>query len=62
MDEQTLTEAAVYFALFRVVEVAELEGAEAGVAWAQDALDWPRLRTGLVEGAAESLRQGRARA
>jgi hypothetical protein len=50
VDEQKLAEEAVYYALFRVVEIAELEDAEAGIAWAQDALQWRGLRTGLVEG------------
>jgi hypothetical protein len=39
---------AVYFALFRVVEIAELHGAETAVEWAQSAIDEEQLRDGLV--------------
>ena len=39
---------AVYFALFRVVEIAELRGAETAIEWAQSALDEEQLREGLV--------------
>jgi hypothetical protein len=39
---------AVYFALFRVVEIAELHGAETAIEWAQSALDEVQLREGLV--------------
>jgi hypothetical protein len=39
---------AVYFALFRVVEIAELHGAERAIEWAQCALGEEQLREGLV--------------
>ena len=39
---------AVYFALFRVVEIAELHGPETAVEWAQSAIDEGQLRDGLV--------------
>ena len=39
---------AVYFALFRIVEIAELHGAETAIEWAQSALDEGQLREGLV--------------
>jgi hypothetical protein len=39
---------AVYFALFRVVEIAELHGAEKAIEWAQSALGEEQLREGLV--------------
>ena len=39
---------AVYFALFRIVEIAELHGAETAVEWAQSALGEEQLRDGLV--------------
>ena len=49
MDRQDeLAGDAVYFALFRVVEIAELHGAETAVEWAQSALDESQLRDGLV--------------
>ena len=53
MDERKLACESVYFALFKVVELAEYENAEAAVAWAQKALDWSELREGLVEGVEE---------
>jgi hypothetical protein len=43
----------VYFALFKLVELAEYENADAAVQWAQKALDIEQLRTGLVEGVEE---------
>jgi hypothetical protein len=39
---------AVYFALFRVVEIAELHGTETAVEWAQSAIGEEQLRDGLV--------------
>jgi hypothetical protein len=39
---------AVYFALFRVVEIAELHGTDKAIEWAQSALDESQLRDGLV--------------
>ena len=39
---------AVYFALFRVVEIAELHGPETAIEWAQSALGDEQLREGLV--------------
>jgi hypothetical protein len=46
---------AVYFALFRVVEVGELEDAEAAVRWAEEALNTDELRQGLVDGVKERM-------
>ncbi|HEX2232520.1 MAG TPA: hypothetical protein VHG69_04060 [Thermoleophilaceae bacterium] len=54
MKERELACESVYFALFKIVELAEYEDAEAAVAWAQKALEWEELRTGLVEGVEES--------
>jgi hypothetical protein len=48
MDHDELAIDSVYYALFRVVEIAELHGAEKAVEWAQSALDEPQLREGLV--------------
>ena len=39
---------AVYLALFRLVEIAELHGAEKAVEWAEAALEEPQLRDGIV--------------
>jgi hypothetical protein len=46
--QDALARDAVYFALFRVVEIAELHGAETAVEWAQSALSEEQLRDGLV--------------
>jgi hypothetical protein len=46
--QDELARDAVYFALFRVVEIAELHGAEKAVEWAQSALSESQLRDGLV--------------
>jgi hypothetical protein len=43
-----LAREAVYYALFRLVEIAELHGPETAVDWAQSALDEEQLRDGLV--------------
>ncbi|HEY8770768.1 MAG TPA: hypothetical protein VIM03_09505 [Thermoleophilaceae bacterium] len=45
----------MFFALFRVVEAAELEGAEAAVQWAEQALSAEGLRQGLVDGVKERM-------
>jgi len=55
MDSEKFACASVYFALFRVVEIAELEGPEAAVKWAEEALGYEGLREGLVEGVKERL-------
>jgi hypothetical protein len=47
-DRQLACEA-IYYALFRVVEVSEFNDAEAAVEWAQKALDTEQLREGIVE-------------
>ena len=39
---------AVYYALFRVVEIAELHGPDTAIEWAQSALSDTQLRDGLV--------------
>jgi hypothetical protein len=54
VTERELACESVYFALFKVVELAEYENAEAAVQWAQKALEWEQLRTGLVEGVEEN--------
>jgi hypothetical protein len=53
VTERELACESVYFALFKVVELAEYEDAEAAVQWAQKALEWRELREGLVEGVEE---------
>jgi hypothetical protein len=47
-DRQLACEA-IYYALFRVIEVSEFEDAEAAVAWAQKALETEQLREGIVD-------------
>jgi hypothetical protein len=44
----------VYFTLFKLVELAEYENPEAALQWAQKALEFEQLRTGLVEGVEEN--------
>jgi hypothetical protein len=53
VTERELACESVYFAMFKVVELAEYEDAETAVQWAQKALDWQELRDGLVDGVAE---------
>jgi hypothetical protein len=53
VTERELAYESVYFALFKVVELAEYEDAEAAVQWAQKALEWQQLREGLVDGVEE---------
>ena len=40
----------VFFALFRVVEIDELSGAEKAVEWARAMVDEPELRLGFTQG------------
>jgi hypothetical protein len=49
MRAEKLASECVYYALFRVVELAELEDSDAAVKWAEEALAWEELRAGLVE-------------
>ena len=53
MTERELACESVYFTLFKLVELAEYENADAAVEWAQKALEWSELRDGLVEGVHE---------
>ena len=55
MDAEKLACESVYFALFRVVEIAELEDPEAAIAWAEEALGASALRQGLVDGVKERM-------
>jgi hypothetical protein len=55
MDADKFACESVYFALFRVVEAAELDGPEAAVAWAEQALETEGLRRGLVDGVKERM-------
>jgi hypothetical protein len=54
VTERELACESVYFTLFKLVELAEYEDADAAVQWAQKALELEGLRTGLVEGVEES--------
>ena len=53
MTERELACESVYFTLFKLVELAEFEDADAAVEWAQKALEWSELRDGLVDGVEE---------
>jgi hypothetical protein len=54
VTERELACESVYFTLFKLVQLAEYEDADAAVEWAQQALDMEQLRTGLVEGVEDS--------
>jgi hypothetical protein len=54
VTERELACESVYFTLFKIVELAEFEDAEAAIQWAQKALEWEELRDGLVEGVEEN--------
>ena len=58
MSERKLACEAIYYALFRVVEVSEYEDAEAAVEWAQKALETELLREGIVD-RVEEMRSSR---
>jgi len=49
MSPEELASDSVYYALFRLVEIAELHNAEAAVEWAGLALSSKDMRDGLVE-------------
>jgi hypothetical protein len=55
MDATRFACDSVYFALFRVVEIGELEGPEAAIQWAEEALITEGLRQGLVDGVKERM-------
>jgi hypothetical protein len=49
MSPEELASESVYFSLFRLVEIAELQDAEAAVQWAEMAISSKEMRDGLVE-------------
>ncbi len=49
MSPEELASDAVYFSLFRLVEIAELQDCESAVEWAEMALASQEMRDGLVE-------------
>ena len=49
MSPEELASDSVYYALFRLVEIAELHNADAAVEWAELALTSKEMRDGLVE-------------
>jgi hypothetical protein len=49
MSPEELASDSVYFSLFRLVEIAELQDATAAVEWAEMALSSKDMRDGLVE-------------
>jgi hypothetical protein len=49
MSPEELASDAVYFSLFRLVEIAELRDCESAVEWAEMALSSQEMRDGLVE-------------
>jgi hypothetical protein len=55
MHEQALAEDAVFFALFRLVEIDELAGPEEALTWARTVVESAELRRGLVESVSERV-------
>ena len=49
MSPEELASDSVYYSLFRLVEIAELQDAEAAVQWAEMAVASKEMRDGLVE-------------
>ena len=49
MSPEELASDSVYFSLFRLVEIAELQDADAAIEWAEMALSSKDMRDGLVE-------------
>ena len=49
MSPEELASDSVYFSLFRLVEIAELQDAQAAVEWAEMAISSKEMRDGLVE-------------
>ena len=49
MSPEELASDSVYFSLFRLVEIAELQDAQAAVDWAELALSSKEMRDGLVK-------------
>ena len=49
MSPEDLASDSIYFSLFRLVEIAELQDAQAAVEWAELTLASKELRDGLVE-------------
>jgi hypothetical protein len=49
MSPEELASDAVYFSLFRLVEIAELRDADAALEWAELVLKSSEMRDGLVE-------------
>lgn len=48
---------AVFYALFRVVEIEELSGAEKAVEWARGLVDDPLLRRAFGDGVVDAVRE-----
>jgi hypothetical protein len=46
---------AVFYALFRVVEIEELSGAEKAVEWARGMVDDPKLRRAFGDGVIDAV-------
>lgn len=47
---------AVFYALFRVVEIEELSGAEKAVEWARGLVDDPDMRRAFGDGVVDAVR------
>ncbi len=55
MNADQLATESVYYALFRMVQVGELENADSAIEWAERALASEELRRGIVDGVKDRL-------
>ena len=58
--EREVASEAIFFALFRVVEIEELSGAEKAVEWARGMVDDPAMRRALGDGVLRSMSERRS--
>jgi hypothetical protein len=57
IEQREIVAEAVFFALFRVVEIDELSGAEKALEWARAMVDEQELRRGFSEGVLNAREQ-----
>ena len=55
MEQREIVAQAVFYALFRVVEIEELSGAEKALEWARAMVDESELRRGFSESVLKAL-------
>jgi hypothetical protein len=59
VEQREIVSQAIFYALFRVVEIEELSGPDKAVEWARAVVDEPELRRGFSDGVLKAL-AGRA--